>query len=237
MSDTSPARRFYQVAGVTQVGEDFGITLDGKVVRTPGGLDLLLPTRVAAEVLAGEWDAQETYIRPSSMPFMQLACTAIDRVSSGREAIIDLVVSYGSTDLFCYLSESPHELIHRQRAAWEPLLDWAREAYGIDLQTTSGIAPIEQSEQTMLKIRQVVSQHANLELTVLAELTQIMGSVIGALAVVHGRLTPEAAFDVSQVDESWQIERWGEDADALTRREKLRFDIGAAVRFLSMIRS
>lgn len=105
MSDTSPARRFYQDAGVTQVGEDFGITLDGRVVRTPGGLDLLLPTRIAAEAIAAEWDAQEKHIRPSSMPFMQLSCTAIDRVSSQRDAIIDMVVSYGETDLFCYLSE------------------------------------------------------------------------------------------------------------------------------------
>ena len=46
---------------------------------------------------------------------------------------------------------------------------------------------------------------------------------------------PTAAFAASQLDETFQIEAWGEDAEAAERRRALAADIESAARFLSLL--
>jgi chaperone required for assembly of F1-ATPase len=58
-----------------------------------------------------------------------------------------------------------------------------------------------------------------------------------ALALLEGRLDAEGAFEVSQIDETFQIEAWGEDAEAARRRAALAADIAAAARFLDLLGS
>ena len=45
----------------------------------------------------------------------------------------------------------------------------------------------------------------------------LFGSAILALALQRGRLTGEAAFDLSRLDEAFQEEQWGVDAEAAVR--------------------
>jgi Chaperone required for the assembly of the mitochondrial F1-ATPase len=40
--------------------------------------------------------------------------------------------------------------------------------------------------------------------------------------LTEDRLTPEQAFELSQLDETYQIEQWGEDAEAAARRGALK---------------
>jgi chaperone required for assembly of F1-ATPase len=51
-------------------------------------------------------------------------------------------------------------------------------------------------------------------------MTTLMGSALLALAVIGGRLTPEAAWEAAHVDEDWQIDEWGEDVEAMARRQR-----------------
>ena len=55
-----------------------------------------------------------------------------------------------------------------------------------------------------------------------------------ALALFEGRLDADSAFAASQLDETFQIERWGEDEEAAARRAALRADLLAAGRFLAL---
>ena len=57
-----------------------------------------------------------------------------------------------------------------------------------------------------------------------------------ALALVEGRLSGEQTYEISQLDETYQIEQWGEDAEAAARRAALRRDIVAAERLLLLAR-
>jgi len=66
--------------------------------------------------------------------------------------------------------------------------------------------------------------------------TATCGSLVIALALHEGRLDAEAAFDASQLDETFQIEAWGEDAEATRRRAALAEDIRATARFLELLR-
>ena len=106
-------RRFYQKVDVQQGPRGWAVRLDGKVLRSPGKLDLDLPTASLARAIAAEWDAQEKEVKPSSMPLMQLAATAIDRVAPERARIVAEVAGYAGTDLVCYRAEEPPALAER----------------------------------------------------------------------------------------------------------------------------
>lgn len=234
---TAAAKRFYEQTGTVKQQNGFGVTLDSRPVKTPGGNELSLPTEAAAIAVAAEWDAQVDAIKPSSMPCMQLACTAIDRVSAERDNIVDQVAKYGGSDLICYLADTPDDLVRLQHATWQPLLDWALEAHDIKMISTNGITFVAQPDDTVAVVRNVVAEFDDFELTVVTELTFITGSVVIALALVAGRLDPDSAFEACQLDETYQIEHWGKDEEAEKRRKTILFDIKAAARFLDLIRS
>ena len=56
-------------------------------------------------------------------------------------------------------------------------------------------------------------------LAALSAMTTLTGSALLALAVARGRLSPEEAWRAAHVDENFQAERWGADAEATARRE------------------
>jgi chaperone required for assembly of F1-ATPase len=67
--------------------------------------------------------------------------------------------------------------------------------------------------------------------------TAACGSLVIGLALLGGRLDAGEAFAASQLDESFQIERWDEDAEQAERRRALAADIEAATRFISLLRA
>lgn len=70
--------------GSTKLAENvkwFGVTLDGRTLKTPMGQPLALPSEKLAYMIAAEWDAQKKYLQPANMPLMTLACTALDQAS------------------------------------------------------------------------------------------------------------------------------------------------------------
>ena len=65
-------------------------------------------------------------------------------------------------------------------------------------------------------------------LAALSVMTTLSGSALLALAVARGFLTPEAAWLAAHVDEDFEIERWGVDAEAMARRAARRREFDAA---------
>jgi len=229
-------RRFYQQARAIAAGTEFTILLDGKPLRTPAGAPLLLPTLALAEAIAAEWQAQGEQVQPRSMPMMQLAATAIDRVRPRLAQVIDEIVAYGATDLLCYRAERPPDLVQRQEEIWQPLLDWLRQRYDAHLQVTRCVVAVPQSDSSLGRLRAAVAAEGDLALAGLHALTGSLGSLVLALAILEGRIDAEAAFQACQLDETFQIERWGADTEAMAARESLRQDIAATARFVAMAR-
>ena len=89
--------------------------------------------------------------------------------------------------------------------------------------------------QVLAKTGLVEAMAAHSPLSALYNLTHIAGSLVIALAVAEGRLSAEQAFDAAQLDELYQIERWGEDPIATERHKGIKNDIGAAARFLVLL--
>jgi chaperone required for assembly of F1-ATPase len=227
-------KRFWREASVVDREDGFVIALDDRLVRTPGKRTLVVPTRALGDALAGEWGAQGDTVEPSGMLLTRLANSALDSVVVRRAEVVEDVVRYGATDLVCYRAADPPELIERQSAGWRPLVDWIASDYGIGLEIVSGVVPAKQSRATIASFHAVVSAFDDFPLTGLHAATTAGGSLVIALALARGRLDAEAAWSASQLDESYQIERWGEDAEASDRRARLLADIAAASRFMTL---
>ncbi len=213
-------KRLYKTAGVTEAPAGFGVALDDKPVRTPAKRPLIVPTRALAEAIAEEWLAQGETVDPKRLPLTRLASIALDLVAPRHEAVVAEVAKYGGTDLVCYRAEQPTELAERQHAAWQPLIDWATLRFDAPLRVTASILPVTQSPAT---------------LTALHMATAACGSLVVALALVEGHIDAETAFVNAELDESYEIERWGEDAEQAKRRSGLREDIALAARFVALL--
>ena len=225
-------KRVWRSAQVAEHADGFAITLDGKAVRTPGKRNLVVPTRALAEAIASEWNAQGDTVEPSEMPLTRYANSASDGVMLRRAEVIEEVTRFGATDLICYRATEPPELVERQLENWQPLADWIADELEIKLEIASGVIPVAQSESTMNGFRAAVSAFGDFSLTGLHGATAACGSLVIGLALARGHLDAEAAWMLSQIDETFQIERWGEDAEATDRRARLRADIEATSRFM-----
>jgi len=230
-------KRFYQTAGLATDLSGIAVTLDGKRVKTPLGKALLLPSESLAAAIAEEWDRQGEQIKPSTMKLMQLACTARDRVEDDRTSLILELVNFGRSDLLCYRALHPRDLAERQALGWQPLLDWAAFEQGIALAVTEGILPVPQPAESLAALERKLASYDDWTLAALLALVPSLGSVILALAVTDGLIDADRAFDLSQLDETFQAERWGADEEAVTRRTGLRHEIHAAARYLKLIRA
>ena len=226
-------KRVYRQVTIRPAGTGWGVTLDGRPLRTPGRQELVVPSEKLAAAIADEWDKQQGDIRPATMPLFRLAATAIDRTS--RDSVIEEVANYAGTDLLCYRAAQPPALAARQHATWQPLLDWATARYDAALAVTSGVIPTRQTSASLKAFAAAVAGQDDFRLTALHALTAACGSLVIALAVLEGRLDAEAAFAASQLDETFQIEAWGEDAEAAERRRALSADIAAAARFIELL--
>lgn len=228
-------KRFWKEAEIVPSGEGWGIALDGRPVKTPGRADLAVTSEVLARAIAAEWNEVDEKIDPSAMPMTGLANAAIDRVGPAKADFAAGLARYGETEMCCYRAIEPDELVARQVESWDPLLDWARDRYGIDFVTTGGVMHVEQPVETLVALSKALAIEDAFHLAGLSPLITAGGSLLAALAVRHGHLAPELAWTLTQIDEDWQAEQWGADAEATAAAENRRRDFLNGARFLSLL--
>jgi chaperone required for assembly of F1-ATPase len=230
-------KRVYREVAIRAAEGGWAVALDGRPMRTPARSELVVPTAALAAASAAEWEAQQDEIRPATMPLTRLAATAIDRTAVQRDQVVAETANYAGTDLVCYRAEHPPALVARQQAVWGPLVEWTMLRYDAALAITSGIIPTRQSPAALHAFAAVVAAQDDFRLTALHALTAACGSLVIALALLEGRLDADSTFAAAQLDETFQIEEWGEDAEAAARRRALADDIVAAARFIALLGS
>ena len=210
------------------------VELDGKPLRTPGKLALVVPTEALAQAIAAEW-SEAAGNRRSARDADDRPRQCRDRAgrARSRRRFAAGLARYGEADLFCYRAEGPAKLVERQAAAWDPLLAWARRRFDVDFAITHGITHVPQPAGTAERLGHAVAALDAFRLAALSPLVTIGGSLVAALAVAEGAVDAEAAWDAVSVDERWQIETWGDDAEAVATLEGRERDWMAAARFLS----
>ena len=215
-------RRFYQTVAAAPVEGGHGVMLDTRGLRTPSGARLVLPTAPLAELLAGEWAAQTEVIDHAAMPATRLAFTAADRISAVREAAADEIARQAGADVLCYFAEAPKALLERQEARWGPLLAWAEAELGLRLERASGVLHRAQPGASLERVKSLALARDDFALAGLAMASGLFGSPVLALALQNDRLGGDEAFDLSRLDEAFQEEQWGIDAEAAERTARLR---------------
>lgn len=228
-------KRFYKAAKAVETPAGWAVTLDGKPIRTPAKAAFMTPGRALAAAAAGEWMAQEKQVKPAEMPITRAVNTAIDRTAPEHEAVVEIVAAYGGTDLVSYRAEAPEGLRARQAAAWDPLVGWAEAAHGARLVVTTGVMHALQPEDGQRRLRAAVAAHDAFRLTALYDLVALSGSLVIALAVAARRLEAGEGWRLSRVDESWQEEFWGIDAEAAAMAARKERDFKAAAQFLELL--
>jgi chaperone required for assembly of F1-ATPase len=216
-------KRFYgAVEAKAAEGGGFAILLDGRHLSAPKGARLTLPTRALAEQVAEEWAAQGQVIELGYMHATRLANTAVEAIPPAREAIAQSIADYAGSDLLCYFAEGPEGLVARQAERWVPVLEEAEREEGLALVRSTGIVHRTQPSATLERVRAIALQQDDFGLAGLAFGASLFGSAVLAIAVLRGRLGGAAAFDLSRLDEAWQEQQWGVDAEAAERADRLR---------------
>jgi chaperone required for assembly of F1-ATPase len=171
------------------------------------------------------------------MPLFRLANTAIDLVAGQRGAVVDNLAGYGGTDLLCYRAGEPDDLVQRQEQLWSPWLSWVEAEHGARLVTTNGIGHIAQDKTALAALHRAVDRHDVMELAAMNDLVTIAGSVVLALAVSAGALDIAAAWAAVRLDNDYQAERWGRDAEAEAHAKQLRGEFEIAAHFMELHRA
>jgi chaperone required for assembly of F1-ATPase len=229
-------KRFYKSVTVDRAPEGYRILLDGKPVKTPGRNALLLPRDALAQSIADEWLAQTDEITPISMPMLRMANTAIDGVTQNRDAVIAAILRFGEHDAVCYRATYPVDLVMRQQEAWAPMLEWAASRHDAQLLVTTGLGHIEQSPEALARLRDAVAAHDDFALAALHVMASITGSLVLGLALAEGAINAAQAFQMSRLDEDYQVGQWGRDAEAEARAQALAREMDVAIRFLEASR-
>ena len=229
-------KRFYKdVATVSQDG-GWAVTLDGRPLKTVGRRWQVVPTAALADVLAGEWAAQGDEIDPAGFLYRDMADYAIDVVGPDREQAIRELLPYGETDTLCYRVEAGDPLRREQDRVWEPLLAAAERRSDVTFVRVAGILHQSQPAATQLRLESLLSGQDDFALAALRNLAGLAASLVIGLTALEPGAATEALWDAAHLEEDWQAERWGRDAEAAARQARRRTAFIAAARFGALAR-
>ena len=228
-------KRFWKNVELAPTEGGWRVALDGRPVRTPARALLEIAPANLAEAVASEWREVGEKVDPLAMPLTGLANAAVDHAIPAPETFARTFTGYAETDLLYYRAEGPEALLERQAEAWDPLLAWARRRFDVDFRVTQGIMHVAQPPFTVERLSSYVLTLDPFTLAGLSPLVTIGGSMIAALALLEGQVSAKAAWRAVSIDESWQLEQWGADAEAQLALENRERDFLSAGRFLSLL--
>jgi chaperone required for assembly of F1-ATPase len=233
-------KRFWDKATIEASDGGFAIVLDGKPMHLPEGGVLRVQSEPLARAIAAEWQAaggeKGGEMSFADTPLTRLAGTAQQRIAPDPAPTVDAIARYAESDLLCYRADKPPELVHRQHEAWQPWLDWVALAHDAPLRVSSGVSYVKQHRGTVSALRAVVGALDVPALAALGIAVPALGSLVLGLALAEGKLTAATAHSLGALDELFQAEAWGEDAEAAARRANIAADIALAERFIRLTR-
>lgn len=228
-------KRFWTTISMGEEEGGWSVRLDGRSIKTPARLPLVVPTKALGEAIAREWDALGETVDPRALPLTGIANAALDRVEPSRMNFADGLARYAKADLACYRAEGPETLVQRQGQEWGRMLRWARRRYDVDFVITTGLMPVEQPSATIERLSHALALLDHFQLAGLSPVVTIGGSLIAALGVLENAIAPEQAWNAVSLDEQWQLERWGADVEAEAAFQNRQRDFLSGTRFLELL--
>jgi len=233
---TPRRKRFYAKAGVVEAPGGFAITLDDRPIRTPSGRQVAVPRREIADAIAAEWQAQQEFIDPLTMPLTRLANSVVEAVVDRVDAVTEDVAKYFQSDLLFYRASHPSALVAREAARWDPVLFWAADALGAHFILAEGIVHVRQPDSAVAAARAALPTDP-WSIAAMHVITTMTGSALLALALERGVLDQDQVWAAAHVDEDWNSEQWGVDDEVAARRAARLVEFCAAARILAVLNS
>lgn len=229
-------KRFWKQAVAVESAAGWQIELDGRPVRTPARAALVLPNRALAEAIRVEWANVGESIDPRAMPLTGLANAAIDHVAPDPARFAASLTRFAHSDLLTYRAEGPRPLFERESRTWDPLLAWARRRFDVDFVIATGINPVAQPAATVARLEAAVAVLDPFTLAGLAPLVTIGGSLVTGLALLEQAVDVATGWAAVSLDEQYQLDTWGEDAEARKALDYKEADYRAGACFLELLR-
>lgn len=230
-------KRFYKEVSVAPEAQGWRVLLDGRAIKTAGGRAQVVATQALAQALAAEWDVQGEAIDKAMFVLRDLADYSID-VTAGdaRAALIDEIAAYADSDTLCYRANPDEPLFQRQQQVWEPMLVRAEQGYAVRFIRISGLMHRAQPSETLARMHQEVAAQDASGLAALRMLTSLTASLVLALAALEPDAKAQALWTAANLEEDWQAEYWGSDAEAQALRQ-IRYEaFQLAMRFAKLAR-
>jgi chaperone required for assembly of F1-ATPase len=221
-------KRFYK--DVTVAPDDFGwrVLLDGRGIKTAMGRPQAVPSRALAEAMAAEWAGQGEEIDASTFGFRDLADYAIDIAGPDRSAVIAAVLRFAETDTLCYRADPDAALHQRQLDVWEPLLTAAEQRWDVHFTRINGVIHQAQPAATLMRMGRALKAQDPFTLAALHTLASLAASLVVALAAIAPGADAATLWNAASLEEDWQAELWGKDAEAeILRARRLEHFAGA----------
>ena len=95
--------------------------------------------------------------------------------------------------------------------------------------------PSQQDSKVHHKIKNLVVELNDVQISVLHRITNLIGSVFLALCILKKDLSNKQAFELSFLDDLWQAENWGYEEDASAKRKKIRTELNRLILFIDCI--
>ncbi|MEL7729038.1 ATP12 family protein [Citromicrobium bathyomarinum] len=230
-------KRFWKAADLTQVDCGWQVALDGRPVKTRCGSAQILPTRALGELLRGEWADAPEEVHPDHFPLRDLADRAIDSVANDREPVIARLLGFADGDTLCYRAEPDEAVARRQAQVWDPIVAQVEDELGITLSRTHSILHKPQAEPSRAAIRQRLESESAFVLAALDASASLAASLCVALAGLKDDADAQALWAAANLEEDFQAEQWGVDAEALARRNAREAEFARALAFARAARS
>ena len=148
-----------------------------------------------------------------------------------REELIDRLVIFSLNDVLLFWS-SDEKLKQEQEKKWAPIIHWVDETVNARFKTTSGLETPSVNAETALELKKYINGMSDKELAAFYVAALNMRSVLLALALIKGRINAKQAFELSELEELYQIQKWGKVPEAEKRRQNLQKCIAAAEQYL-----
>ena len=100
---------------------------------------------------------------------------------------------------------------------------------------TNGIMPVEQPKETTSCVIEALRSLDNFRLTSAHSVADLTGSVVIALAMTNNAIDATEAFLAAHIDDQFQLQEWGEDAEAELRLSYRKAELDEIYRFLTLI--
>ena len=201
------------------------LNINNKSLKTPDGNIIELPSMKLAKILLKDYESSFKSKPLNIVRPIKITNTAIDKIKPNNIFYINEITDNLNNDMICYFANSPLELVDLQNKEWLPLINYMESSYNIELIYTSKLFSINQKPDSLLKLKNILNEINIFKLSAIYTLSQITKSIIISLALVNNKISAKKAFENSNLEELYQISKWGKDEEAFDRLNAIKVDI------------